>query len=96
MSERSTSQVVGATLVGGMLGAGVALLFAPRSGKETRDKIHEGVNDMKQQASEKFDRLHSKVRQTGRKAKGEMQELKSKASRTRKQSPVLSAWEEEV
>lgn len=97
MTERSTSQVLGATIVGGVVGAGLALLFAPRSGKETRERIHEGVNDMKQQASDKIDQLSSKLHRTGRKAKAEMQELKDKTERRgRKQSPVMTAWEEEV
>jgi gas vesicle protein len=72
-------------------------MFAPRSGKETRQKIQEGVSDMKHQASDKIDRLNSKIRKTGRKAKTEMQELNSKtARRSKQQSPVLTAWEEEV
>ena len=114
MSERTTSQVVGATLIGGMVGAGVALLLAPRSGKETRQQIQAKAQKARDTAAERLSRARSRIGQgvdeakdlkdrlkeaaqsTGRKAKTEMSELKSETIKKRKQSPVLSAWEEEV
>lgn len=41
MKGRTTSHIMGATVVGGMIGAGVALLLAPRSGSETRQQIQQ-------------------------------------------------------
>jgi gas vesicle protein len=46
MSKRG----IGAFLFGGLLGAGIALLYAPRSGKETREAVSEKVNDVWGQA----------------------------------------------
>jgi gas vesicle protein len=48
MSKRG----IGAFLFGGLLGAGIALLYAPRSGKETREAVSVKVNDVWGQAQE--------------------------------------------
>ncbi|HEX6558566.1 MAG TPA: YtxH domain-containing protein [Longimicrobiales bacterium] len=39
-------------LWGALLGAGIALLFAPRSGRETRAAITDGARNLKQKAEE--------------------------------------------
>jgi gas vesicle protein len=43
----STGSIVISFLVGGIVGAGVALLTAPQSGRETREKIGEMAGDAK-------------------------------------------------
>jgi gas vesicle protein len=43
---------VGAFLYGAAIGAGLALLFAPRSGRETRAELRTGVMRMKDRAEE--------------------------------------------
>jgi gas vesicle protein len=50
MSDKATSRMLGAALAGGIIGAGAALLFAPRSGKETREHMQENFNDLKHKA----------------------------------------------
>ncbi len=45
MYERRGGSVFGAFLLGGLVGAVLGLLFAPRSGKETRDMIAERAED---------------------------------------------------
>lgn len=53
MAERnSTGTVLLAFLVGGVVGAGLALLFAPSSGAETRRKIRETGEDVKRKTEE--------------------------------------------
>ena len=39
-----------AFLAGGLIGAGLALLYAPVSGKEARDKINEFAEDLKKRS----------------------------------------------
>lgn len=39
-------------LSGAAIGAGIALLFAPQSGKETRDKIKDVADDVKDKISD--------------------------------------------
>ena len=43
---------------GALIGAGIALLYAPQSGEETRRLIAEKAEDLKKQAMEKYE--HSK------------------------------------
>lgn len=50
-----------AFLIGGAVGAGVALLMAPQSGKKTRKQIMELVDDVKEQAYEQAHKLKEKV-----------------------------------
>jgi gas vesicle protein len=47
--------VVAAFAVGAMLGAGVALLLAPRSGKETREMLGKKARDLKDAAADAID-----------------------------------------
>jgi gas vesicle protein len=51
--ERERSGGVGAFLLGALLGAGVALLFAPRSGAETQQQIKDRATKMRDAAEEK-------------------------------------------
>ena len=45
--ENRSSCVVISLLIGGAIGAGIALLLAPQSGRETREKIADLAGDMK-------------------------------------------------
>ncbi len=48
-------------LVGGAVGAGLALLLAPQSGKKTRRQIRDIAEDLSEQASGYADRVKKKV-----------------------------------
>lgn len=54
MNGRNTSifSLISAFAVGGMIGAGVALLMAPQSGQETRDQIRNKSLELKDRAVE--------------------------------------------
>lgn len=43
-------------LLGGIVGAGLALLVAPQSGKETRQKIRDLADDVKERSTEYVDK----------------------------------------
>lgn len=57
----NSKSVAVAFLVGGAIGAGLALLFAPDSGHETRRKIKEGVEDAGDWAKDKYQDARYKV-----------------------------------
>ncbi|MBI4688409.1 MAG: YtxH domain-containing protein [Nitrospirae bacterium] len=64
MSEErgfKTTDMLLAFVIGGVVGAGVALLMAPQSGKETREKIKELAGDAKDKASDYFGQAREKV-----------------------------------
>lgn len=54
-------EVTGALLFGGLLGAGVALMSAPRSGRESRRKIGDFAEEMKGKAECYADLAKAKV-----------------------------------
>jgi gas vesicle protein len=64
-------------LLGGLMGAGVALLLAPKSGKETRQRIRGLADDVKTRAEEYADQAKEQVSTVVEKGKGFVQEQKS-------------------
>jgi gas vesicle protein len=73
----STGCTILAFFIGGLVGAGVALLLAPQSGKETRQKIKELVDDAKEKATKYGEEVKSKVTSAVGKGKELVQEKKS-------------------
>jgi gas vesicle protein len=63
--------------MGGMVGAGVALLLAPQSGTEIRRKIEELADDMKEKAADYAGTAKEKVVSTVDKAKELYEEKKA-------------------
>lgn len=73
----STGTVVMSFLVGGVLGAGLALLFAPRSGRETRQRIREIAEDVKEKAEDLMGEVKGRVSKTIEGGKDFIEEKKS-------------------
>jgi gas vesicle protein len=76
-SGRSTGSIILAFFIGGLVGAGVALLLAPQPGKETRQKIKERAEEAKEKATQYAEEVKSKVTSTVEKGKGLAEEKKS-------------------
>ncbi len=64
-------------LLGGIVGAGIALLFAPQSGRETRHRIKELTEDVKEKAKEYVEEVKEKVSTGIGKGKEFLEEKKS-------------------
>lgn len=64
-------------LLGGIVGAGLALLLAPQSGRETRQRIRELVEDAKERAADYVDEVKGKITSTVEKGKDFFEEKKS-------------------
>ena len=58
--DRAGSILV-ALVVGGLAGAGIALLLAPQSGKRTRQQIADLAEDLKDYATDLTDKVRTKV-----------------------------------
>jgi gas vesicle protein len=56
-----SGSVLVAFLAGGLIGAGLALLYAPVSGKEARDRINEFAGDLRKQTEGWTDDVKQKV-----------------------------------
>ncbi len=50
--DEDSVKVVGAFLVGGLVGAAIALLYAPQSGRQTRKGITKATKRVKREATE--------------------------------------------
>src|SRR5262249_52908467 len=66
MSETNSNRVpvggyVAAFAIGALVGAGVALLLAPRSGKETRELLAQKAHDLKGKAGDLLDTARNVV-----------------------------------
>lgn len=73
----SAGSVLLSFLLGGMVGAGVALLMAPQSGAETRRKIREMTDEAKEKATDYVSHAREMVSSTVEKGKGIYEERKS-------------------
>jgi gas vesicle protein len=76
-NDRSTGSIILAFFIGGLVGAGVALLLAPRPGEETRQKVKELAEEAKKKATQYAEEVKSKVTSTVEKGKGLIEEKKS-------------------
>jgi gas vesicle protein len=104
MAEQAHRNPLVVPLLAGLVGAGLALLFAPRSGRETREKLRMSTQESMDSAREKLDaaitqgkelkdRLEGAVKTTGRR----MSKSKSNDQQDETQSAaMITSWEQEV
>ena len=59
--EDRTRTILVALVVGGFVGAGIALLLAPQSGKRTRQQIADLAEDLKDYATDLTEKVRTKV-----------------------------------
>ncbi len=64
-------------ILGGLVGAGVALLIAPKSGEETRRRIRELADEVKDKAEGYVEQTKGKVMSSIEKGKSYVEEKKS-------------------
>lgn len=64
-------------LLGGIVGAGLALLLAPRAGSETRQKIKDFADDITDKTTGYVDQAKEKMTTVVEKGKGSYEEKKS-------------------
>ena len=57
--------------IGALVGAGVALLFAPQSGEETRRAVSRRAKHLAREARDRYDDVRDKVRRARRERQGE-------------------------
>lgn len=66
--ERDGGSSVKALLLGALIGAGLALLYAPQSGEETRRGLKRRLRKVRAMAEEKVDELGQRISGRGQKA----------------------------
>ncbi len=73
---KGRSSALLAFLIGGVAGAAIALLYAPASGRETRKKIRDGVDDAGDWTKDRFEDARESLDTGAEKIKGMMGERK--------------------
>jgi gas vesicle protein len=73
----SSGNVVLAFVLGGIVGAGIALLMAPQSGRETREKIKEFADETRKKAGDYAGQVKDKVSSAVESGKHFVEEKKS-------------------
>ncbi len=68
---RATGFVTG-LLIGAVVGAGVALLFAPDSGRETRRRLSRRIRALREKAGDEAEAIGDEIRVRGRRVRREM------------------------
>lgn len=68
--------VVSSFFLGGLIGAGVALLVAPMAGKETREQLKGFAGSVKEKADDYYDQIKETVTSTLENGKGLVEEKK--------------------
>ena len=80
--RRSAGKVICSFFVGGLIGAGVALLMAPKTGEETRRMIKELAGEVKDKAEDYIDRAKGTARIYVEKGKDFIEKEKSVVTKT--------------
>jgi gas vesicle protein len=78
MSDRDGDFVKG-LLIGGILGAVAGILFAPKSGKETREDIARKADELVTKAKEEYEEALERSKKTYEAAVGRLKELETSA-----------------
>lgn len=83
--KESTGNTVAGFIFGAALGLATGVLFAPRSGDETRKRIHqkakEYTDDVSHKLSEKIDDLREHVDEAGKEAKAKVKKPKTESEK---------------
>lgn len=80
--EPEESSRLGWFIVGAALGAGLALLFAPASGRETRERLSRGALRLKEQAEDMLEDVGEEVERVAEDVEERVDELKTRVSGT--------------
>ena len=62
MSDNKGGEIIGAFVVGGLIGAALGILFAPKSGKATRSELGDWMDETKEKTKEKFEKLEEEIK----------------------------------
>jgi gas vesicle protein len=68
-SDGNAGSLMSGILLGAVIGAGVALLFAPDSGAVTRRKLSKRIRALREQAGDQADELGEELGRQGRRAR---------------------------
>lgn len=75
---REEGKLLAAFLIGGLIGAAAALLYAPKSGEETRKEIKKRAKELKKKTVRAAEDLYEEIEELSDTLKRRIEELKQK------------------
>jgi gas vesicle protein len=81
--NKNTTKIAGAFLLGGLIGASVALLYAPKSGRETREDISKTAKRIKNKSVDLAEEMIEGVNDLTNNVKDNINREKSRISLVR-------------
>jgi gas vesicle protein len=81
--NKNTTKIAGAFLLGGLIGASVALLYAPKSGRETREDISKTARRIKNKSVDLAEEMIEGVNDLTNNVKDNINREKSRISLVR-------------
>lgn len=75
---REEGKLLAAFLIGGLIGAAAALLYAPKSGEETRREIKKRAKELKKKTVRAAEDLYEEIEELSDTLKRKIEELKQK------------------
>lgn len=82
MSDNSSSEIgafLSGFVIGGLVGAAVALILAPQSGEETRTLIHDRGIELRDRAMESAEDVRKRAEEAAAQARTRAEELQAKS-----------------
>jgi gas vesicle protein len=73
MSSSNNNSIL-ALLAGAAIGAGLGILFAPDKGSKTREKIKDGLDDLKDSTKSKWNSLETETKEKFSKTKDDLKD----------------------
>lgn len=62
MSDNRTGDILTAFIIGGVIGAVLGILFAPASGKVTRERLGDWLEEKREEAKETLEKLEEEIK----------------------------------
>lgn len=81
MAQTNGPNMFTTTVLAGLAGAALALLVAPRSGKETRQQMKNRAMEMKNRAKQGMDEKRQSIRSSAEETKDKLKEVASETKR---------------
>jgi len=81
--NKDTKKIVGAFLLGGLIGASVALLYSPKSGRETREDISKAAKRIKNKSVDLAEEMIESINDLTNNVKDNINREKSRISLAR-------------
>jgi gas vesicle protein len=80
-NNMAADDLIKGLLIGGLVGAGLGILYAPKSGKQTREQIRNSAQEVLEKAKAQYEEAYKKVDELTRDNKEKLADKKERLKR---------------